>query len=683
MSASSAADVLPDRPSRDELLNLLQGEIEPVKKSPLYGFGLLLVAVVMVLLPVIYVGLIGLVGYLTYFHATTNVGIMGGGGFRIRLLLYLAPIIAGAVVCLFMVKPLFARPPRAPQPFFLAADKEPLLFAWVERLSRLIGAPMPKRIDVNCEVNASASFRRGLLSMFGRDLVLTIGLPLMAGMSLRQFTGVLAHELGHFAQGGGMRLSYIIRSVNHWFARVVYERDSLDMAIADAQQNSSLGIMVVVGISRGGVWLSRRILWVLMQFGHLISCFLLRQMEFDADRYEARVAGSEVFGETVTKLHELMIGQKIAMNDLALLWSEKKLPDDLPGFSLAKTARLEKQVLQQYMDGVLEQKTSWSSTHPANQDRIESARRENSPGLLRTALESSILVTDFAEIGRRVTAAHYEVMLGGQVESRYLNPTSELLAVQENEAERRLGLHRFFQGGLDGEDPFFPSQAATQVENDPEALRSALEQVRAGLLESRGGKLAKRRDLVDQRLRLALELLTIPEVANDLDSSKASNEQAASMLAVLNCLEKVQPDAAKLSQTNLNIFRHVQLLQQHPNEEKIQQGFRTLVERLRAHYLKIRSELDEVTYPFSHTDGEISCAGYAAPGQPPRDDPGSVIESTQRLLDLFSPLYQRTLSRLVEMAEIAEDAVGLERLEAPPIEQAQEDGDGDGTSAEA
>ena len=37
-------------------------------------------------------------------------------------------------------------------------------------------------------------------------------------------------------------------------------------------------------------------LWVLMWIGHGVSSFMLRQMEFDADRYEARVAGSETSG---------------------------------------------------------------------------------------------------------------------------------------------------------------------------------------------------------------------------------------------------------------------------------------------------------------------------------------------------------------------------------------------------
>ena len=47
--------------------------------------------------------------------------------------------------------------------------------------------------------------------------MLTIGLPLVAGLSLREFAGIIAHEFGHFTQGFGMRLSYVIRQINGWF----------------------------------------------------------------------------------------------------------------------------------------------------------------------------------------------------------------------------------------------------------------------------------------------------------------------------------------------------------------------------------------------------------------------------------------------------------------------------------
>ncbi len=46
----------------------------------------------------------------------------------------------------------------------------------------------------------------GLLSFLGHDLVLTLGLLLIAaGLTERELAGVIAHEFGHFRQGAGMR----------------------------------------------------------------------------------------------------------------------------------------------------------------------------------------------------------------------------------------------------------------------------------------------------------------------------------------------------------------------------------------------------------------------------------------------------------------------------------------------
>jgi len=54
----------------------------------------------------------------------------------------------------------------------------------------------------------------------------------VAGLNLREFAGVLAHEFA-FHPGFGMRLSYVIRGINAWFARVIYQRDEWDLWLAE------------------------------------------------------------------------------------------------------------------------------------------------------------------------------------------------------------------------------------------------------------------------------------------------------------------------------------------------------------------------------------------------------------------------------------------------------------------
>jgi len=319
------------------ILSGFQGQIVRPKTSIFYHVGLLLVAGTMLLLPLVYVAMVGAVAYAVYFHAFHNWGpIMGfgssGSGLIFKLLIYFAPLLAGIVVVFFMFKPLLARQPKRAQPLALNPASERLLYAFIEKICDVVGAPSPKRIDLDCQLNAAAHFRRGFFSMFGNDLVLVLGLPLVANFTARELAGVIAHEFGHFTQGAGMRLNYIINSVNFWFARVAYQRDSWDVALqnwsAEAEDGRVALVILTVQLS---VWFSRLILKILMLIGHIVGGFMLRQMEYDADAYEIKVAGSECFETTTRKLATLDAAWGETQKFLVASWRETKtLPDNLP-----------------------------------------------------------------------------------------------------------------------------------------------------------------------------------------------------------------------------------------------------------------------------------------------------------------------------------------------------------------
>ena len=71
-------------------------------------------------------------------------------------------------------------------------------------------------------------------------------------------------------------------------------------------------------LARFCVWITRKILWLLMLLGHIVAGFMLRQMEFDADRYEARLAGSDTFECTCRQLRVLGIAWHGAQVDLEI-----------------------------------------------------------------------------------------------------------------------------------------------------------------------------------------------------------------------------------------------------------------------------------------------------------------------------------------------------------------------------
>lgn len=494
-------------PSDDAILAMLVAPPRPYRTTAAYRASLLVVACAMVVLPLAYLGLIAAVGWGMWLHVTTALAVNRGGPAKANMIAFVAPLAAGAVAILFMIKPLFA--PRRAHATGVALDpvREPLLFRFVERLCEIVHAPMPVRIDVDTEVNASAGFRRGLASFLGTDLVLTIGMPLIQRLSLRELAGVLAHEFGHFTQGGGMRLTYLIQAVNAWFARVVDERDAWDERLI-AWTHAGGWVSIVVLGCRGFVWLTRRVLQGLMITGHAISCLALRQMEYDADRQQTRVAGSAAFETTLDGLVELSLAREVALTDLRRTWTTGRLPDELPAFVLATAAALRNatptardddgadDVLGRILAASRESRTGLFDTHPAHRDRIAAALARAEPGLIGVDAPAARLFADPGGLSRSATLAYYRDEIGIDVSTVTLVPTATLAGEYTARTAALEAAHRYFQGPLpaaagfrlfvrDEPLPVLPEVdigvATRRVAGSRDAMLAALPAIRAAL----------------------------------------------------------------------------------------------------------------------------------------------------------------------------------------------------------
>ncbi len=709
-----------------KILQALEGHIQPVKVTLAYRLAIAVVAALMVLLPIIYLMFIGLVGYGVYWHLVNNI-VMFQANVRGRAVLmvalaYAAPAIIGIAMIAFMLKPLFARrQPRGNDPQTVLRGDEPLLFEFVDRLCDAVGSPHPKSILLDDSVNAAAALTSSVWNPFRHDLMLVIGLPLVAGLNLREFAGVLAHEFGHFSQGAGMRLGRIIDSVNHWFAFVVYQRDEWDQTLEQWSKEADLQYGWVIYAVRGGVWLTRKILHGLMLVGHAMSRRLSREMEFDADRHNARLSGSDSFEKTTYQLPVLANAWQLAISDLSDSYRERRLVDDFFSLVSYRAENFPEDVRQKMNDEQMKIKTGWFDTHPSDADRIASVKRENSKGMLRIEAPASVLFHDFSATCRAETKKFYQRQLGDDVPGSNLVPLDALVARQkaaeeEDKAVNRVlaGLYHFFctiplpdvlvptnksvsdllaeiktvKEKIDGHreahtaaidritNNFGLLQEAALAESllkarmtiepkvfsKPMTDRSQVSAIREAAFEEKRGVYESLKpilcDLAD-RIRLPLQLLSIPSVTETISNASQFWEESQLLIAKDAELRGCRDDLLSAYDGRQLIRNLFMQLQMGGSQETLIPCLLRASEEGTVTLNALREKLQTVEYPFDHVEKGLAVSKYLIEEIPQKENPLAVEARLSYAADQGLLLSSRIIGRLCVIVETVESALGL------------------------
>ena len=427
---------------KERIREVFAREVERTTNPFSYRLGLFLVTIVMIILPLLYVGIIAGASWGLYYHVEHHQDWLDVEGnlrsypYSTRrtsygFILYAAPILVGGTLVLFMVTPLIPRFSKRARPLYtITRENEPVFYDYIEQICRSVYTPMPREIQLIMEPNAFAGFRRGFLSFFiPNDLTLAIGLPLINSLSVQKLSGIIAHEMGHFTQGTGMRLSYIISSIHRWFYRAVYEpnivQDKL-MEMVEDNDRKPAGVAIILLCSMLFIGLTKLVLMALMSIGYLVSNFLSRRMEYDADCYEVQVAGSRAFESAMYSL--LMLNK--AFGDAFLMsravYRKGMLCEDMPALVKFRAKLYARKKKEDFINETLVDDTRLLDTHPSARDRIAHARRLNQKGICQIREPVSDLFRDFKALSANLSRSFYLINLDADLVTQ-----SRLLSVQE------------------------------------------------------------------------------------------------------------------------------------------------------------------------------------------------------------------------------------------------------------
>ena len=729
----STVNVAPPALTLRTIKDAFSGEIPRVTLTTKYRVALLSVAVLMILLPAIYAAFVISVASATLWHALNDwdwfiPSRRWGYAF---LLIYAALCVVGAVLTVFMIKPFFAPAAKSRWPLKLTHQDDPLFFAFVDLIAQRVGAPMPVEIHVDCAANASAGAKHGLIGLYSGQLVLTVGLPLVGGLSARQLAGVIAHELGHFAQRSGMSFSYIVDAVNTWFARCVYARDAWDEKLDEFIERYQDTRGNMLSMAKAAIWLSRKCMLVFLKLGVLVSRSLERQMEFDADRYEACIAGSSVFRDTTLRIKELSAANDAVGKRLAYSWDDGKLTDNLPKMIIDQSRKLPERYRDGITAGLKEPNTDRWSTHPSDAERIANADALAARGIFVVDLPGTALLARFERLCRQASLMHYRYVFGVSVKPEQLVSSAEVNAHAEQRESDDVLLKSYLA------DQFWVTRylnihrqaayAAPDADETKRRLDNLVRQVRRGVPDYEK-LLAKYKAAYNHRIN-AFAARTLAQHGVAFDAAvfnlrgPSESDAAEALASAAQTLAALEPELAKFesivaqrfalalamradAQTQDDISRLLQALAAVAKAHEViinlhcyfvaldyarhvhvgpgagpAQDWHDYAKYSQQEYSKLLALIGAAPYPFEHKDNVRTVADYLRSycGTPEQflEVEEQLLKRVENIWKCVEFLHGRVMARLAAIATEVEEKLGVEALKQAktPAAKAQVDPD--------
>lgn len=259
-----------------------------------------LAVVAILLFFVLYFGLVAAFGYLAYYAFIYDMGNVN----KLTILLKIGAIASSVMLFIFTLKFIFKlKNHKRENRIQLKKEDHPDLWLFIDNICNETGAPRPKAIYIDPDVNAYVSYSNMWLSLFlPVKKELTIGLGLVSCLNLSEFKAVVTHEFGHFAQSSMKIGSYII-SANTIIHDMIFSRDKWD-DILDQWRGSDIRVSFAAWIITPIIWLIRQLLSLFYQFLNIMYSSLSREMEFNADKVAVTTSGSDAIVSALWKLDD-------------------------------------------------------------------------------------------------------------------------------------------------------------------------------------------------------------------------------------------------------------------------------------------------------------------------------------------------------------------------------------------
>lgn len=404
--------------TKQQVLASIQGKMTPPTVPLMRKLGTLLVLGVVILLPLFYIAAFAGLIYAMYWLLTSTSSYAQQLDSTIKLVAEIG--IAVILVCL--LKPLIEPRRKALGLVSLPPDQEALLNELVAKICEQIDAPRPGKIQTECSVRLAAESRRMLMGLFHRDVVLTVGVPLIACLSVEQLSGLMAGQMAQFRRRAGSRLTNTIRAINGWLWRSVYDDGRWDAWLRRVAERRHFHLAKLLLPLRAIRMFANAALFVPMFIGNTIASSLVRTVELDSDRAGARLVGRETFAAALVRLGLIEFTWQGVLAELDYLHKNQQLPDSLPKQLALRMLDMTPELVAALRETVANPEEKPFDSRPSNEERLEATKEEPATGVMECRLPAQVLLADYEGLSQKITWEYYLPLFGSKLQKDSLTP---------------------------------------------------------------------------------------------------------------------------------------------------------------------------------------------------------------------------------------------------------------------
>jgi len=366
------------------------------------------VAGIEVLLGGVYVALVGglLFGVIFPSLLTTWAGQLLNSPL-LGLPLQLITFLLGTLALLIVLKPLLALRASRHRGIVISAEQEPDFHACIEDVCERIDAPMPSEIRLYNEASVRTAYFRGPLGFFRNEPVLTIGVPLIAGLNASQLAGLVALSLNRYRRPNAPRATAILLATNGWLQRAVYEDDPIEAVVRRWHKDGRLGeglFRLIERFFNAGRQLVR---WR-MALSRRLGRRLIHRSVAEGDKMALAFSGSDGFIRLLDQTSLLDFTSNNVLPKLTEQWESKgELPDNLVQMVVLRARQYPATMPQKLRQMQEQQKAAIGDVLPSDTQRLERVAHQPIMAAYYCLSPAVVLFRNYAKLTHTMTLRFY------------------------------------------------------------------------------------------------------------------------------------------------------------------------------------------------------------------------------------------------------------------------------------